>query len=128
MALPNVFKYPIIPYDEMIDVFRTLDLLLFPLVKSPFNDAKSCVKFVECGAVGVPVLASSADEYVSVIRHGENGWLADTQEEWAAILESILDHPHLLREAGESAFATVKASYSTLSQTGLDHVLRLLDC
>ncbi len=58
LSLPNVRSYPVLPYDEMLRFVGQHDLLLVPLVDNVFNEAKSNVKFVEAGSVGVPVLAS----------------------------------------------------------------------
>lgn len=126
LALPNVFTYPVLPYDEMIRQFGALDLMLVPLEETEFNDAKSNVKFVECGAVGVPVVASPAHEYLSTIVSGENGWLVRSERDWRKTLSAVIEQPELLKHAGSSAMATVRKDFSTKSQRGISDLLKLL--
>lgn len=63
---------------------------------------------VESLAVGTPVLASDLGAMLSIIRQGENGWLAAAGDvtAWAKILENLLasDEPRALR-------AKVRADY-----------------
>ena len=82
LALPNVSNYPILEYTEMLKLISINDLMLVPLVDDIFNRAKSSVKFVECGAVGVPVLASKVGEFDLAIEHKKDGLLASNIKEW----------------------------------------------
>lgn len=75
LSLPNVSNYPLLPYDAMLNFVAKHDLMLVPLVDDVFNNAKSNVKFVEAGAVGVPVFASSVNEFSSSIKHEFDGYL-----------------------------------------------------
>jgi glycosyltransferase involved in cell wall biosynthesis len=58
---------------------------------------------VESLAVGTPVLASELGAMPSIIRNGENGWLASAGDvlAWTRILENLLvsDEPKTLRAA-----------------------------
>ncbi len=63
LALPNVSCYPILPYDEMLDFVAKHHVMLVPLLDNIFNHAKSNVKYIECQAVGVDVVASDVGEF-----------------------------------------------------------------
>lgn len=86
LALPNVSSYPLLPYDAMLDFIAKHDLMLVPLANDVFNNAKSNVKFVEAGAVGVPVLASNVREFASCIEDGVNGYLFDSEHAFKLLL------------------------------------------
>lgn len=45
------------------DLSGSFDFALAPLTDDPFNLAKSCLKALECGALGLPVLASDMPVY-----------------------------------------------------------------
>ncbi len=126
MSRPNVYSSPVLPYDEMMKVISTFDLLLVPLEDTAFNHAKSCIKFVECGAVGVPIIASTVTEYAAVIESGLNGWLADAPADWVNILRQIVRDPSLLTAAGRNAFETVKQHHHTHAEIVASDLLRLL--
>ncbi|XXJ19391.1 glycosyltransferase family protein [Desulfovibrio caledoniensis] len=68
------------------------DIGLAPLEDSPFNRAKSHVKWMEytaCGAVGV---FSDLTPYACV-RHGQTGLLARAPRAWAGCLETLIENP-----------------------------------
>ena len=75
--------------------------------------AKSNVKFIESGAMGVPVLASRIGEFQTAISHMENGVLASSKEEWADLLDRAAADPSWLRPIGLAAQAVIKDRYTT---------------
>ena len=115
LALSNVSNYPLLEYTAMLEFIAQHDLMLVPLVDDIFNRAKSSVKFVECGAVGVPVLASKVGEFDFAIEHNKNGLLASKSQEWKELLEWIVKSPTSLNELAEEAYKTVKTTYTTIS-------------
>ena len=61
------------------------DINLIPLQsESPFCDAKSPLKYFEAALAGVASIAVANPTYDDLIRHGENGLLARSEDEWAA--------------------------------------------
>lgn len=114
LALSNVSNYPYMHYTAMLDFIAEHDLMLVPLVDDEFNRAKSSVKFVECSAVGVPVLASKVGEFEYAIEHKQNGLLAETAEAFSSLLEQIVTMPEMLDLIAEKAGETVKKNYTTV--------------
>ncbi|NCB10354.1 MAG: glycosyltransferase, partial [Erysipelotrichia bacterium] len=114
LALSNVSNYPLLPYTAMLEFIAKHDLMLVPLEDDVFNRAKSSVKFVECGAVGVPVLASKVGEFDFTIDHKKNGLLAGTPQEWKEQLAWIIKSPQSLNPLAEEANKTVKETYTTI--------------
>jgi glycosyltransferase involved in cell wall biosynthesis/predicted HAD superfamily hydrolase len=112
LGLPNVRSYPVLPYDEMLAFIARHDVLLVPLVDNVFNEAKSNVKFVEAGSVGVPVLASPVGEFARFIRDSENGLLSGPGGEWTARLHWALHHRDGLAAIGARAQATVRGAFT----------------
>jgi hypothetical protein len=113
LALQNVSNYPLLPYAPMLDFIAKHDLMLVPLVDDVFNRAKSSVKFVECGGVGVPVLASKVGEFDFAIEHMENGLLATGEAEWARWLAWVAENPQGLEKLAQGAFEIISKKYVT---------------
>lgn len=74
-----------------------------PLEDTIFNNAKSNIKFIECGSQGVPVIASPRDEFVEAVTHGVNGWLCESQAEWYSTLEKLIKDPAVIARASLKA-------------------------
>lgn len=85
------------------------DVALAPLQDTMFNNAKSSLKIIEYSAVGVPCVASDVTPYKEVINHGENGFLANTMEEWIEYMQYLLDN-------SEDGMRMVRKSRKTVEQ------------
>lgn len=93
-----------------------VDIGLAPLEpRNPFTDSKSCVKWIEAGLVGVPIVASPRPDFQRVIEHGRTGLLADTTQEWENALALLVDDPELRARIGRSARDEVLRSHTTLA-------------
>jgi glycosyltransferase involved in cell wall biosynthesis len=67
-----------------------IDIGCCPLAETPFNRSKTPIKAYEFGLSGAAVVASPT-VYRHVVRHGVNGLLAATAEEWEHGLAALLD-------------------------------------
>jgi hypothetical protein len=73
-----------------------------PLLDTPYNLGKSHIKFLDIAAVGAVGIFSNRPPYSDVVVHGENGLLAnDDQDEWFNHLNYLIAKP---KEAAEMAF------------------------
>jgi len=99
----RVERLPILPWDAMLAALARTDVHLAPLRTDAFSDAKSEVKWLEAGALGVPTVASPTDAFRRVIRSGENGLLAATGAEWQRHLLALIDDSGLRRRLGNRA-------------------------
>jgi len=71
---------------------------LVPLVMSPFNEAKSCLKGLEYAAAGIPFIASPTEEY-RLLHAAGVGRLASTPDEWRDHATELLDRDVRVAEA-----------------------------
>lgn len=90
---------------------EAFDLLILPLAPSPFNAAKSAVKFLEYTTLGAPVVCSRIPPYEGVIEHGESGFLVRTSGEWQEALGTLLRDPELRVRMAARAQEAVRASW-----------------
>lgn len=115
-GLPNVIRHPAVPRSRMFEMVAEQDLVLVPLERTAFNTAKSSLKFMECGASGVPIVASDLFEFERDIRRSGAGMLAKTPEQWHAAIQEFIDRPELSRDHGFRAFRYCLEHYSVSSR------------
>jgi O-antigen biosynthesis protein len=88
------------------------DIAIAPLEATPFNDAKSNIKFLEAAVLGVACVCTPAANFVSVVRDGENGLLASGESAWFAALDRLAGDAALRARLGEAARRDVLARYA----------------
>jgi glycosyltransferase involved in cell wall biosynthesis len=95
-----------------------LDLSIAPLLESDeFFNCKSESKWVEAGALGIPLLASRMAQFTEVIQEGKNGFLASTPEEFADKIVFLMRNPQLGRAVGLAARAQVEKECLSITRT-----------
>jgi glycosyltransferase involved in cell wall biosynthesis len=116
LAMPQVRALARVPLAQLDALVGEHDVCLVPLEQTRFNDCKSPLKFMECGLVSVPVIASPRREFVAAIRDGQNGMLAEGPDGWYTALSALQEEPALLRRMAAAAQASVLAEYSVSSR------------
>ena len=108
-ALQTSYKTfePLCPYERYHEVVRQADVALLPLNDTRFNRMKSDLKFLQCAAHGVAVLASPT-VYAESICEGETGFLFATPEEFSRKLECLVSDAERRRRMAEQAYAWVR--------------------
>jgi glycosyltransferase involved in cell wall biosynthesis len=77
-------------FEDYYRAFSMLDIVLAPYKSTPFTEAKFPTKALEAGMSGVPIIASPIEPYRKWIRHGWNGYLARTENDWKRYLRLLL--------------------------------------
>lgn len=103
----RVRRMPFVGAEDFYRLLRIQDINLAPLEPGVFNDAKSCIKFIEASIAGLPTVASPAAEFKRVIRHGENGYLANDPSAWRDALASLVGDKDLRNRIAARARETV---------------------
>ena len=98
--------------DSEIARIAAFDVGIMPLHDTPWERGKCAYKLLQVMAAGKPVIASPVGANRQVVRHGVNGFLAETTEQWADALRQLAD-PELRRRMGEEARKTVAEQYAT---------------
>ena len=76
--------------DTWPDDLCACDVALCPQ-RVDVQPGKSSVKITTAMAFGMPVIASPLQAYKEIIVHGENGYIAETKEEWKNALLALKD-------------------------------------
>ena len=102
------------PWEALPETLARIDVNLAPLEQgNPFAEAKSCIKYVEAGLVGVPTIASRRADFVRAIEHERNGMLADQEAEWFEALRALVESHDLREGIGRAARDDVRGRHVT---------------
>lgn len=104
---------PFMEWGRMLAYSARSTINIAPLdTQNPFCHAKSELKYFEAAIVGVPTVASPIDAFRRCIRHGENGLLAETEDEWYAALQALLTDEALYARVRKAAKEDAMAHYA----------------
>jgi len=99
--------------DIEISTIQKFDIGLYPLPNELWVHGKSGLKAIQYMGCGIPTIAANVGEAIkNIIQHGENGFLATTEEEWFNYLSLLIENPDLRKKLGENARKTVEEKYS----------------
>jgi glycosyltransferase involved in cell wall biosynthesis/GT2 family glycosyltransferase len=102
----------LVPLQELPLELARFDINLAPLeAGNPFCEAKSELKYFEAALAGVPTVASPTLVFASVIRDGETGFLASSEEDWYIAIRRLVDDPAKREWVARQAFHHVLAVY-----------------
>lgn len=107
-----------------VDDLWDMDIGLMPLPDDPWTRGKCAMKAIQYLAVGIPAVVSPIGANAEVVRHGENGFHAVTEDDWLDSMGRLLREPALRRQLGLAGRATVERQYSAEVQA--PRVARLL--
>ncbi len=112
----DVIKYHlnIIPWmeEEEIKNILTFDIGIMPLHDDPWSRGKCGFKLVQYMSCKKPVIASPVGINTSLVQEGENGFLAETMEEWFNAFEKLYFDKTLREKMAENNFWKIEAEYS----------------
>jgi glycosyltransferase involved in cell wall biosynthesis len=102
--------------DSEIDDLGKIDIGLMPLPDDKWSKGKCGLKALQYMALGIPTICSPVGVNSTIIADGENGFIADTKEEWIGKLKLLLHSPELRRRIGSAGRKTVEGEYSAAAQ------------
>lgn len=103
-----------VPWTAETEVQETaeFDIGLMPLTDDERARGKCGCKALQYMALGIPAVCSPVGVNRDIIRHGHNGYLPTTDEEWITTLRSLVDAPDLRDQIGQAGRATVEDRFS----------------
>jgi glycosyltransferase involved in cell wall biosynthesis len=97
---------------DEVELFRNLDIGVYPLVDDDWSRGKCGFKAIEFMACGVPVVAAAVGVNREIIEDGVNGFLASTHDEWVAKIRRLIDEPALRAQFAAAGRRTIEQRYS----------------
>ncbi len=95
-----------------VEDLRRMQVGLVPLPDNPWNRYKFIMKTAQYMALGIVPVGTPMASNPEVIRHGENGFLADSDEEWVKYIMMIVNDAELRGRLSEAAASDAVANYS----------------
>lgn len=116
--LPGV-QVEVLPWAEATEVenISACQVGVMPLFDSLWERGKCGYKLIQYMACGLPVVASSVGVNSEIVRNGENGYLANTPEDWVSALAQLLQSPSLRAQMGAAGRRRVEDEYC-IQKTG----------
>ncbi len=102
--------------ESEVEELRKMDIGIMPLPDDPWCRGKCGLKALQYMALGIPTIVSPVGVNVEIIRDGENGFLASTDDEWVRKLSLLVNSPELRKRIGEAGRKTVEVRYSAEAQ------------
>ena len=94
-----------------LDELAQVGIGIAPLPDNPWERGKCGVKLLQYMACGIPVVASPVGVHNSIIRHGINGFLAATDEQWIESLGQLVHDDSLRKRLGAAGRELVVQHY-----------------
>lgn len=99
-------------YEEEICDLASFDIGIMPLEDNKVTRGKCALKLLQYMALGLASVASPVGVNTEIIQDGENGFLAETQEEWTEKLGMLIADRALRQRLGKAGRNTVETLYS----------------
>ncbi len=121
--LPQVeFVSSLVPdYALFAQRMKTLDIdiALAPLVKNPFNECKSDIKFLEYSVCGIPAIYSRLTPYTASVTDGVTGLLCgESAEEWYRAIGTLIEDKEFRGRLAREAYREVTEKCSLRDHAG----------
>lgn len=114
LALPENLMVDRVEWCEDTEVkdLQDFDIGIMPLEDGPWERGKCGYKLIQYMAAGRPVVASPVGINIDLIREGENGFLASSEDEWCQVLDRLSADPLLRTSLGTAGRRFVEARYT----------------
>lgn len=89
--------------DTLLSQMAVADIGLVPLFHNGWTMCKSNNKLMSFCAAGIPSVASDLQQYRSSIRHGYDGFVATSEDDWQDAISSLLTNVAQRRKIGSNA-------------------------
>src|SRR3990167_9220720 len=93
-------------------MLQNVDIFVAPLLDITYARAKSSIKYLEYSSTKIPGCYQDIRQYRQIVRHGENGFLCKTRNDWYRCLRELVESYDLRKKMGGSAFKTVKDDWT----------------
>lgn len=102
--------------EREVEDFKELDIGIAPVLPTEFAKGKCAFKQLQYMAVGAPSVSSPEGGALDFVRHGENGLLAQSEDEWFEGLRALLDDATLRGRLARAGRDLVEQSHSIEAQ------------
>jgi glycosyltransferase involved in cell wall biosynthesis len=98
-----------------------IDIGVMPLPDDRWSKGKCGLKALQFMALGIPTICSPVGVNTEIIQDDQNGFIAETEDEWVEKLTRLLRSNELRQRLGHAGRVTVEQKYSAITQTPRVH-------
>lgn len=98
--------------DNEIEDLMSFDIGIMPLLQDEWTLGKCSTKLLQYMAMGIPVVSSAVGANCDIVEDGQNGFLAEDEDDWFDKIALLVENAELRKKVGLSGRATVESSYS----------------
>lgn len=95
-----------------VEEIAQIDIGIMPTPDDEWSRGKCALKALQYMSLGIPAICTDMGANRDVVKNGENGFLAKTNEEWLTAFKTLIDDAALRRKLGDEARKTVVENYS----------------
>lgn len=95
-----------------VEEIGQIDIGIMPTPDDEWSRGKCALKALQYMSLGIPAVCTDMGANRDVVKHGENGFLAKTQEQWLNCFDTLIDDVVLRKHLGDEARRTVVDNYS----------------
>jgi len=103
--------------ESEVEDLRKMQIGLVPLPENAWNPYKFIMKTAQYMALGIVPVGTPMASNPEVIRHGENGFLAATDDEWVEILNILSTDAELRNRMSQNAAKDARTRYNLEANT-----------
>jgi len=111
----RVVRFPFTDYVNLQRLIGSVEFNLMPLQHNVFTHSKSELKYFEAAVVGTQSIASPTYTYARAIRHGENGYLAQSHQ-WLSVIHQALREIEQYQSMAQRSRADAREKYAWFNQ------------
>lgn len=100
------------PMTKLSECLSDFDIMVAPLQKTQWCQGKSALRIGLGMAMGIPIVASPVGEQKYVIKHGVNGFLPESENDWVSDISTLIEDGHLRKEMGLEGKKTAEQTLS----------------
>lgn len=103
-----------VPWSESTEAgeLALCDIGIMPLPAGPWAEGKCGLKLLQYMSASLAVVSSPGGGVEDMIRHGSNGFIARTEEEWRSCLVSLIDDAELRGRMGREGRLVVEKGFN----------------
>jgi len=98
--------------ESEIDDLAKIDIGIMPLKNNEWAEGKCAFKGLQYMSLGISTVMSPVGMNNQLIQHGENGFLAESEEEWLENLSLLIENKQLRKKIGLAGNQTIQNQYS----------------
>ncbi|OGW69833.1 MAG: hypothetical protein A2036_01320 [Omnitrophica bacterium GWA2_50_21] len=108
------FEFQFVKWDPETSVsnLQQVSIGIMPLPDDEWGKGKCSFKAIQFMALGTPVVVTPIGMNRELVRHGENGFWAETDKDWLDTLEILIGNEPLRKKMGTAARQTILDKYS----------------